>query len=717
MAPKNLPKLGQLPGRLHDRLQERLKRVRERLAQVEAGVMSHEQKQRSDEVLSGALPELEERRAEKAKGVPSAAGARSSVGLAAETSRGDEHEGGASGPVSGKPGDPSQSVFVTSISDDPSVGGFYQGLLPESDFFVDDQGEPKGLVGSRVWIHERESIHSYGLDHETLEPGDLEFAKNGWVALPQPKPGAVGFAFVDESGEQELERQRGANGKLALDEKGREVWTRPAGLHAAQSVAFSVLNEVHRAASEWAGRNVPWGNGGQLEVFPHDFIGLNAYFAPWDRSLRMGISVFRDGDALKTLETATSRDILAHEAGHAIHHALKPNEKTALTPSGQGFGQWGESFGDQMALWMSLRDPERARQLVESLPRDAAGKLDLSQSNRLSRIGELFGRALGKGEAPLRDAVNDFAMGDKVDEVHEKSEVLTGAAYRVFGAVFERLRSAMPEGPESAAADVKALRAAADVMGTLLVRATEHTPENFMSLHDVAKAYLTVDRECFGGAYGQLLRDEFLRRGLLRPEQLDALAAHETQIRQLGTRLRLEPGLDVGSTEGKEALSALLTRSGAELGVAAPFGLELQSAERASDGRTVVRVQLVYRTPGADGAEGTTTPVGNHGILVFRADGSLADYHGPFVEGLSSSAAEQALLASSRGGWASKAERTLVPRAGTAAASGAEVVAFEHVDGKAGQVPMRRVFDAKSPKGRNEPYPEMLRVSVTPNVR
>ncbi|MEP7340234.1 MAG: hypothetical protein ABI977_21050 [Acidobacteriota bacterium] len=82
-----------------------------------------------------------------------------------------------------------------------------------------------------------------------------------------------------------------------------------------------------------------------------------------------------------------------------------------------------------------------------------------------------------------------------------------------------------------------------------------------------------------------------------------------------------------------------------KLGIGPDFGLKLQSITRVNqdgqDGQpwqsrqlrpsrgqaqTIVRVQLT------EGRGAGATPLDNHGILVFRASGGLADYHTPLPE-------------------------------------------------------------------------------------
>src|SRR5262249_1081763 len=72
-----------------------------------------------------------------------------------------------------------------------------------------------------------------------------------------------------------------------------------------------------------------------------------------------------------------------------------------------------------------------------------------------------------------------------------------------------------------------------------------------------------------------------------------------------------------------------------KLGIAPGFGLMLQGWTLDPEGRQIVRVQLTRGR--GDGAE----RLDNHGILVFRPDGSLMDYHDPLAPGFSPALALQ----------------------------------------------------------------------------
>src|SRR5262249_23693087 len=157
------------------------------------------------------------------------------------------------------------------------------------------------------------------------------------------------------------------------------------------------------------------------------YIDFNAFYSSAIKAVFLGVVPYRlPGEPqIKMFETATSWEIAAHESGHALHDVLKPN----IDQGDLGYNTWGESFGDQTEMWASLRDPRRVRAVLA----ETSG--NLYSSNSLSRICEAFAALVGHGTG-LRDAFQDKKISDTTDEVHNRSEVLTGAAYKVFTFIY-----------------------------------------------------------------------------------------------------------------------------------------------------------------------------------------------------------------------------------------------------------------------------------------
>jgi len=475
---------------------------------------------------------------------------------------------------------------LSSYDDDPSVADAIVECLP-GGVYPQTTDERVLLENDRVTLAEESYI--YRLNHDTglFDP----YAWNPWPQDATSNDDGS-FRFPDEPRFPLLATQRGPDGK-PIRRDGLLVFT-PNDLRRGSNTVFDAANGVKNAAEDWAGRSVAWGNDGVLLIEPHVFWDFNAFYSPFAHQVFFGIVGYRlPGETdVKVFETATSWEMAAHEVGHAVHDALKPNSDQADL----GWETWGESFADQIELWTQLRDPSRVRALL-------AGP-SLHQSNALSELGEAWGYLVGDKPAE-RDALNDATISNTSDEVHDRSEVLTGALYQLFLGIYEDLKGQ---------GDEKALDQAGTILGLFAIHATEHTPEDRMTLEDVAKGYLTVDAELFGGRYHDRLVAAFQRREIFDAHSDDAWRAHQAAL----PNVRLPYG--VADKLASQVVGANLDR----LGVGPDFGLTVQSVVRDKRfRRTIVRVQLTQgRGPAA-------APLADHGILVFRENGTLADWQAP----------------------------------------------------------------------------------------
>jgi hypothetical protein len=503
---------------------------------------------------------------------------------------------------------------ISSYDDDPFVHDAVVECLSDSGFAHGQDGRPL-LSNTRVLMQDEGVI--FRATQVTGDVGEqqdlifLPFANNPWPAGTSNADGS--FRFPDEPRFPLHEVERGPDGRPILRD-GLQIW-KPRDLHRGMTTAFEAANKVKDAAESWSGRRLSWGVDEILEINAHAFIDFNAFYSPSARMIFFGIVPYRllNTTEIKMFETATSWEFAAHETGHAVHHTLKPNVDVADV----GFRTWGESFADQMAMWTALRDPGRVRALLGDT------HADLSASNALSRIGEVFG-VLTVTDEPLREAVNDATVSTTSLEVHDRSEVLTGALYRLFVSLYDDLRHRRAE---------RALEEAGAIMGTFLTRATDYTPENTVTLEDIGKAYLKLDKELLGGRLRPQLVDEFIRREIFNAASLSQWLAHEAAVPDL----RLSPGRSVSEVD------ELVRRNLGPLGIGPGFGLVVQSVIRDDRLRqTIVRVQLTQ------GRGAGAVLLDNHGILVFRANGTLADYHSPLPPDLVAHARAVALLDQAR---------------------------------------------------------------------
>jgi hypothetical protein len=490
-------------------------------------------------------------------------------------------------------------VPISSYDDDPFVASSAAEVLGRWGFGSDEHG--KLVLWSDIVAIEEEP-YVYRADPDTGEYHAI--AWNPWLPQLRWANGSGDFLFPGEERFPFLAVQRDSAGDVVYDE-GLQVWL-PQELRLGMTTAFEAATSVKHAGEAWSGRAIAWGEEGRLFINAHTFIDLNAFYSPSSRSLFFGVLPYRlaedPGDGpVRIFETATSWDIAAHESGHALHAALKPNrDGTDL-----GYRTWSESFGDQFAMWTSLRDRSRVKELL------AATGGDLAQSNAVTRVGEVHAAMTGQGTA-LRDAFHAKTVSSTTTQMHDRSEVLTGAAYDVFLALYEAKRAR--RGPAAA------VRRAARVLGRFLVRAADFTPENRMTLEDVAKAYLKVDEELFGGRHRELLVEQLTWRELLDADSLTEWLEHESSLPDLF----LPPG------SPDDAVHQLVSGNLDRLGLGPHVGLLVQSvtaAHRARRGvgpvHTIVRVQLTL------GRDANAFPLANHGILVFDETGRLIEYHTP----------------------------------------------------------------------------------------
>jgi len=161
---------------------------------------------------------------------------------------------------------------------------------------------------------------------------------------------------------------------------------------------------------------------------------------------------------------------------------------------------------------------------VRSLTAETDG--NLNSSNALTRFAEAFASLVGDSTG-LRDAFHNKKVSETSEEVHDRSEVLTGAAYKFFLMVYSMLKS------ERGLGEREALREAGDIMGTFLTRSVDYTPENTMTLEDVAKAYLKVDKEFYDSLYHALLVNEFTKREIFGADSVGEWMAHEASVADL----------------------------------------------------------------------------------------------------------------------------------------------------------------------------------------
>jgi hypothetical protein len=249
------------------------------------------------------------------------------------------------------------------------------------------------------------------------------------------------------------------------------------------------------------GRQVSWAFGGeQLLVLPRAGEWANACYDRGTRSLQF---FWFTGDSGDTVYTALSRDIVAHECGHALLDAVAPSLYDSGTPQSIAIH---EGIADVVAVLMAL-DSRPLRQAV--LERSAN---NLAGPNAFNSIADEFGMSRAGPDGVARRALRELANSSTMDDVARKSPhilstVLSAIFYDTLCQIFQEhfaIESAQPGSdgqPQSATqAANAALGIAYTIFRRLLIRGIDYLPPGELTFADVGRATLAAARAVFPGS-------------------------------------------------------------------------------------------------------------------------------------------------------------------------------------------------------------------------
>jgi len=299
---------------------------------------------------------------------------------------------------------------------------------------------------------------------------------------PDPKDPQVGFSYVADIPED----------VYPLDSAEFRFWQ-------CREAALATLEA-------WAALTRPptfWQNGQRLLPLQHDAgRGLNAHY---DRTAVAFLGL--ETDARKTYPAA-STDAVAHEVGHALLDAMRPELWESVYTETAAFH---EAFADCMALLVSLFDAPsrqpllqsgvhlRAANFLESLAEDVAEGVRLA--NGPNDPQSLPRRALNtlQWEIPvnLPPAAPPPAL---TAEAHNFSRIFTGCFYDTVCNIF----AGQPN------QDAQGLLAAAQTAGRLLIAGAQAAPEVARFFQAVGRAMILADEAVSSGAHHAAIRDAFV---------------------------------------------------------------------------------------------------------------------------------------------------------------------------------------------------------------
>lgn len=213
----------------------------------------------------------------------------------------------------------------------------------------------------------------------------------------------------------------------------------------------------------------------------------------------------------KRIYAVDSADIVAHECGHGILDAIRPDFWNV-----QAKEVWAlhEAFGDIQSIVTTTQSNKIIKKALE----ETNGNLRLS--NSISRIAEQFGEAIYPDRTPayLRDAsivfkyqkpstLPDKAPSDQLSsESHSFSRIFSSAWYMCLVEIFEILRKEKT--------DFEAFNEARDICYLYLLRAIKYVPNTPNLFDAVAKLILLADKEN-NNKYQDVLRKVFEQRNIL----------------------------------------------------------------------------------------------------------------------------------------------------------------------------------------------------------
>jgi hypothetical protein len=365
------------------------------------------------------------------------------------------------------------------------------------------KGETEMVVATlRIAVDDPYIVEKYKLEPEIVDSGEEPFFLDG--------PVAARVAVVDRDAKTgDLEKP------VEWAEKdGKGSYSRPGDISSREGIAVSVFGIVLQTLQfaeqdDVLGHKVKWAfDSPQLLVVPRAGIWNNAYYDRLSQSLQCFSFLVKND---RMVQTALSRDIVAHETGHAILDGIVPALYDALTPQTLGLH---EAIGDFTAIIMALR----SRPIQDWLRREHFEKL--TGSTPVSQLANEFGRGLGLNR-PLRDAYNNFTMKDfPTNEPHDLCSVLTGALWsamvEMHQNILEETIQQSPRADESAVSF--ALFKSASRIGRIIYRALDFLVPAEATFADYCRALLTSDEQAYPDdktGYRAVLKKEFIKRGIV----------------------------------------------------------------------------------------------------------------------------------------------------------------------------------------------------------
>lgn len=256
---------------------------------------------------------------------------------------------------------------------------------------------------------------------------------------------------------------------------------------------------------------------------------LNAYY---DRET---LSFFHATKAGTTTYSGASTDVVAHEAGHAILDALRPDLWGINLLEVGGFH---EAFGDVTAIVTALHDRKTREALLALSPKlDTPNFVEATAEDLSAAIRRFYGANFSASQP--RRALNTFIWqlpetmpknggpNVMIAEVHSIARIMSGCFYDVLRGIFLQSGKLTQAG----------LWNATKIAATLFYEAARNAPAVPRFFRAVGRAMVLADQQMYGGKYRDVITQAFANHGLalgaealLAPEM--ALAGASPKVRR-----------------------------------------------------------------------------------------------------------------------------------------------------------------------------------------
>jgi hypothetical protein len=282
-------------------------------------------------------------------------------------------------------------------------------------------------------------------------------------------------------------------------------------------------------------------------------VDLNPYYSR-DHGLEFGHQNVKSGQIF----TSDSPDITAHELGHAVLDALRPDLFDAPSDEVSAFH---ESFADIGSLLTTLQLKSFRRAVIE----ETEG--NLQYNSRLSRLAEQVAAGIRERRPDIvdsdcmRNAANSFFYTKpSLLEPSGPALMLTSGRHsfsRVFTGAFLEALAGMTYSAADGRTPVETdLATAVEESGRLLVHAVRKAAFVPDFYHEVAVQMLQAGRTLFESKYQRELTSAFVRRGILAVEEISQLQhpAPTVPRKAMATSERASPAspgqvLEIGGRE------------------------------------------------------------------------------------------------------------------------------------------------------------------------